>query len=260
MLQVNWDKELDEEAERQRRRKKESSESATTVLPPVKKPEVVPQLPKPRSSVSPKLTRTKDSSAIHDLLGLGMLLHFTYESEHNGFFIALLLLSLIDAPATNQTSVNGSGDDVFSSFLSAPPASTVPSGNESSNGNKTTTTSKSEEESFFDQPTPLPQEKSKMTKDSILALYGTSSYQPNVYGVPGNVYKIRFLYYLCNSIATYFCFRRGILSAICTIQAANAKCRCIWTTKFLGSARPTSHANTDCKSDTCQSKSNYSKS
>ncbi|XP_020280394.1 stromal membrane-associated protein 1-like [Pseudomyrmex gracilis] len=163
---VNWDKELDEEAERQRRRKKESSESATTVLPPVKKPEVVPQLPKPRSSVSPKLARTKDSSAIHDLLGL-------------------------DAPATNQTSVNGSGDDVFSSFLSAPPASTIPSGNETSNGNKTTTTttiSKSEEESFFDQPTPLPQEKSKMTKDSILALYGNSSYQPQMYGVPGGVY------------------------------------------------------------------------
>lgn len=70
--QVNWDKELDEEAEKQRRRKKENSEAVTTVLPPVKKPEVVPQLPKPRSSVSPKLSRAKENSAIHDLLGLGM--------------------------------------------------------------------------------------------------------------------------------------------------------------------------------------------
>jgi len=47
---------------------------ATTVLPPVKKPEVVPQLPKPRSSISPKLGRTKENSAILDLLGLGMFL------------------------------------------------------------------------------------------------------------------------------------------------------------------------------------------
>ncbi|KAG5312427.1 SMAP1 protein, partial [Acromyrmex insinuator] len=158
---VNWDKELDEEAERQRRRKKENSEATTTVLPPVKKPEVVPQLPKPRSSVSPKLGRTKDS-AILDLLGL-------------------------DAPTTNQTNVNGSGDDVFSSFLSAPPASVASTGNDS-NGSKTTTASKSEEESFFNQPTPLPQEKSKMTKDSILALYGTPSHQPAIYSVSGGVY------------------------------------------------------------------------
>lgn len=165
---VNWDKELDEEAERQRKRKKEISEAATTVLPPVKKPEVVPQLPKPRSSVSPKLTaRTKESSAIFDLLGL-------------------------DAPATNQTSVNGSGDDVFSSFLSAPPTSAATSiGNDASNGKKTTAggTSKSEEESsFFDQPTPLPQEKSKMTKDSILALYGTPSHPPTIYGISAGMY------------------------------------------------------------------------
>lgn len=73
-MQVNWDKELDEEAERQRRRKKENSEAVAAVLPPVKKPEVVPQLPKPRSSVSPKLGRTKESSAILDLLGLGKFL------------------------------------------------------------------------------------------------------------------------------------------------------------------------------------------
>lgn len=93
-------------------------------------------------------------------------------------------LSLTDAPTTNQTNVNGSGDDVFSSFLSAPPASI---GNDASNGSKTTTTaSKSEEESFFNQPTPLPQEKSKMTKDSILALYGTPSHQPAIYGISGN--------------------------------------------------------------------------
>lgn len=160
---VNWDKELDEEAERQRRRKKESSEAATTVLPLVKKPEVVPQLPKPRSSISPKLGRTKESSAILDLLGL-------------------------DAPATNQVNVNGSGDDVFSSFLSAPPASAATTGNDISNGSKAAA-AKTEEESFFEQSGPLSQEKNKMTKDSILALYGTPSHQSSIYGVPGGVYS-----------------------------------------------------------------------
>lgn len=68
---MNWDKELDEEAEKQRRRKKDSQKSSTqNTLPPVKKPEVVPQLPKPRSSISPKLNRTANSTTL-DLLGLG---------------------------------------------------------------------------------------------------------------------------------------------------------------------------------------------
>ena len=76
-LQVNWDKELDEEAEKQRRKKKESQKTTIhNALPPVKKPEVVPQLPKPHSSVSPKPNRpTSHSSATLDLLGLGKYLY-----------------------------------------------------------------------------------------------------------------------------------------------------------------------------------------
>lgn len=75
---MNWDKELDEEAEKQRRRKKEVSKSnvSQAPLPPVKKPEVVPQLPKPRSSVSPKPNRISNSGGgggTLDLLGLGMI-------------------------------------------------------------------------------------------------------------------------------------------------------------------------------------------
>lgn len=106
----------------------------------------------------------------------------------------LIYINLTDAPATNQINANGSGDDVFSSFLSAPPASTATTEIDISNGSKTTATiSKSEEESFFEQTAPLSQEKSKMTKDSILALYGTPSHQSAIYGVPGNVHVIEIL-------------------------------------------------------------------
>lgn len=164
---VNWDKELDEEAERQRRRKKENSKASNNqaILPPVKKPEVVPQLPKPKSSVSPKPNRANNSATL-DLLGL-------------------------DTPTGNQSNVNGAGDDIFSSFLSAPPASVSSTSNSTSSTTTSTltTVSKSEEESFFDQPAPSPQEKNKMSKDSILALYGTPNHQQSaIFGVPGGMY------------------------------------------------------------------------
>ncbi|XP_043270220.1 stromal membrane-associated protein 1 [Venturia canescens] len=162
---VNWDKELDEEAERQRRRKKEGTKSSTTqnTLPPVKKAEIVPQIPKPRSSVSPKPNRANNAATL-DLLGL-------------------------DAPVS-QTNANGStsGDDIFSSFLSATPANSSPApptGATNGSAESTGVASKTDEENFFNQPAPTPQEKSKMTKDSILALYGTPSHQQSPFAVQG---------------------------------------------------------------------------
>lgn len=154
------------------------------MLPLVKKPEIVPQLPKPRSSVSPKLGRTKESSAILDLLGLGTFFLIFYAYNLRDIDIKFISNVITDAPATNQMNVNGSGDDVFSSFLSAPPASAATTGNDISNGSNAAA-AKTEEESFFEQTT-LSQEKSKMTKDSILALYDTPSHQSSIYGVPGN--------------------------------------------------------------------------
>lgn len=167
----------------------------------------MPQLPKPRSSISPKLGRTKESSAILDLLGLGTFFIFY---AYNLWDIKHLVHTnvITDAPATNQINVNGSGDDVFSSFLSAPPASAATTGNDISNGSKAAATiSKTEEESFFDQTMPLSQEKSKMTKDSILALYGTPSHQSSVYGVPGNAHVTEIL----------LISKTNILKIICTL-------------------------------------------
>ncbi|XP_067005780.1 stromal membrane-associated protein 1 isoform X2 [Anabrus simplex] len=177
---VNWDKELEEEAQRQRRRKKEEklqqnrkSNSSLTEVP-------VPQLlPKPKGSTSPKPGRTavepnkSQKSATQDLLGL-------------------------DTPVGNPSSLSGAavpnnGEDIFTSFLSAPPSS-APVAAEPSEGDAGKGRT-AEEESFFNQPAPSSQEKRQLTKDSILALYSTGpTPQPAaaaaapIYGIPGGIY------------------------------------------------------------------------
>nr|CAD7404347.1 unnamed protein product [Timema poppensis] len=183
---VNWDKELDEEAERQRRRKKElnqqrqvrrsnNSASETTV----------PQLlPKPKGSTSPKVPRTTadagktaPKSATHDLLGL--------ESPEGS----------TATPVSSSVSAGG-GDDIFSSFLSAPPATepVSPAGNTKpvEKPEEPVKGRSAEEESFFNQPAPSSAEKRQLTKDSILALYATQPTQPvsqqPMFGIPGGLY------------------------------------------------------------------------
>lgn len=110
----------------------------------------MPQLlPKPKSSASPKpgrATPKRDVVSSADLLG-----------------------TTATPKAPEVLPQSAAADDVFSSFLSAPQIVQEPSKNivESK-----ATDLKSEEESFFNQPAPSEKEKSKMTKDSILALYG----------------------------------------------------------------------------------------
>lgn len=68
-LQVNWDKELEEEAEKLKKKKREVIQSNISSIRSISTPPVIPQpLPKPQSS-SPKPSRT--SSHTTDLLGLG---------------------------------------------------------------------------------------------------------------------------------------------------------------------------------------------
>ncbi|CAG4938828.1 unnamed protein product [Colias eurytheme] len=152
---VNWDKEIDEEIERQKRKKK----AATSTLGPLPAPssdkkynksDVIPSIPKPKSSVSPKLGRStptiqaeasKPSNGSADLLGL-------------------------DTSKPEQKQTNN--DDIFSSFFSAPQEKPPQASQETKPDLKT------EEENFFKQPAPTEKEKSKLTKDSILALYSQS--------------------------------------------------------------------------------------
>lgn len=142
---VNWDKEFEEEAaERIRKRKKQQEKSAsvtTKSVTPVatrKADGVVPQ-PLPKPNASPKSQRHNAASSIlssspskpsTDLLGL-------------------------DSSMCDAVSSTG-GDDMFTSFLSAPVA-----------GGAVKRTP--EEESFFNQP--VATEKKQLTTDSILALY-----------------------------------------------------------------------------------------
>lgn len=74
---------------------------------------------------------------------------------------------------SNATTIDLS-TDAFSNFLSAPVtnASVVPATN-NSNNDLTSTTLAKEEQDFFNQA-PNDAEKARMTKDSILALYGTA--------------------------------------------------------------------------------------
>ncbi|XP_021915773.1 stromal membrane-associated protein 1 isoform X2 [Zootermopsis nevadensis] len=181
---VNWDKELDEEAERQKRRKKEAKQQqqqqqARKTVSDVTVPQL---LPKPKGSTSPKPGRTQADlnkpakTATQDLLGL-------------------------DTPIGTLSSTSGTGtsggDDIFSNFLSAPAAapsalSTSPAPNKAdADSNKGRS---AEEESFFNQPAPSSQERRQLTKDSILALYSTVPSQAqagnpaSVFGIPGGVY------------------------------------------------------------------------
>lgn len=175
---VNWDKELEEEAEKARRKKREAK-SSTPIQTLGRKAldSVIPQpLPKPTTSPKPQRTQTQQSqpsqSATTDLLTL-------------------------DTPVTENPSIGSPpGDDMFSNFLSASPA---PAG-------ASTQKRTPEEESFFNQPQTAPQSTSsnKLTTDSILALYGKSQttqpvvnpafsvqggFMPQVAGFPQSPYQ-----------------------------------------------------------------------
>jgi len=156
---VNWDKELEEEAERAKKKKREPKLSSVPVSTPGRKLDnVIPQ-PLPKPSTSPKPQRpaqTHNTPASADLLALD-----TPVQE--------------SSPAVGGAGGGGGASDDFSSFLSAPaPAQTQTATTQSQRS--------AEEESFFNQPqaspTPAPGAGTKLTTDSILALYGKSQPAP----------------------------------------------------------------------------------
>ncbi|XP_049789078.1 stromal membrane-associated protein 1 isoform X1 [Schistocerca nitens] len=173
---VNWDKELEEEAERQRKRKKEAKQQQTRKSTGSLTEVTVPQLlPKPKGSTSPKPGRPNPEAAkqqkqtTQDLLGL-------------------------DTPVGGAPP-GSTAEDAFTGFLSAPapPTTTVASSSSVDNsdaskpaGSRQEGGRSAEEESFFNQPAAGTQEKRQLTKDSILALYGTVPSQQ--FSIPGGAF------------------------------------------------------------------------
>ncbi|GLV36214.1 uncharacterized protein CBL_08706 [Carabus blaptoides fortunei] len=153
---VDWEKEIDEEIERQKRKKKAASAASSAASAIDKKPikiAEVPQIPKPKNA-SPKPARITVEKTTQDLLGLQ------------------------------------NGEDGFTGFLSGPapiredPAKIKKKPEENVSAEAA---AKAEEESFFNQPAPTEKERTKLTKDSILALYGSapqSQPQQVMYSVP----------------------------------------------------------------------------
>lgn len=193
---VDWAKEIDEELERQKRKKKAAQAgsaigigivggSASTYSSVERKTNAAaakaplpPPLPKPKPSNSPKSHRLSESSSSSNqnssLAGTG-------SSD-------LLGLASPTKPVAGLVNLNNdSHSDSFSGFLSAAPVAAV-SANDSSLGNGDTSQSGAsvgpnslakEEEDFFNQTTSLgggaeKDKAGKLTKDSILALYGAA--------------------------------------------------------------------------------------
>uniref|UniRef100_A0A0K8TB35 Arf-GAP domain-containing protein n=1 Tax=Lygus hesperus TaxID=30085 RepID=A0A0K8TB35_LYGHE len=150
---VNWDKELDEEADRLKKKKREGKGVASVPIPvPKKIDSVIPQaIPKPSNSpknsrgTPPRSTRTNASA---DLLGL-------------------------TTPTDEKPPPAASQQDDFTSFFSAQPVAASPAVKKSEEAPPSGFRSE-EEESFFNQ-TDVPAtgltSGGKMTTDSILALY-----------------------------------------------------------------------------------------
>ncbi|XP_060515769.1 stromal membrane-associated protein 1 [Cylas formicarius] len=131
---VNWEKEIEEEMEKQKRKKKTMLEKK-----PLANVEV-PQLPKP-TNPSPKPARSISSTPE------------VKEKKNNNDLLGIQ-----------------NGEDSFSGFISASTTNNLTEDPKKDDG----VGSKSEEESFFNQPMPAEKEKVKLDKDSILALYGSA--------------------------------------------------------------------------------------
>lgn len=184
ITKVDWDKEIEEELENQKRKKKPTSSTGTIPEPAKSAPSPVniaipAPLPKPHSPKNSRIEAKKaaaaaavTSSNITDLLGLDTSSPSVTSSAS-------------PAPVTvpKAAATAGDGFDFFANVPAPPtvvPAQPIKNGTAKSNPNENSL--KQEEDDFFNQKT-LENggsgEKGKMTKDSILALYGNApSYTP----------------------------------------------------------------------------------
>lgn len=173
ITKVDWDKEIEEELESQKRKKKTTT--ATSIPEPSKSsPSPIPApLPKPHSPKCSRLEAKKATTAgSMDLLGLDS---------------SASTASTASVPVSVQKASTTIGDtfDFFANISSSSEPVIAASIQQTNNGtpksNSSENSLKQEEDDFFNQKL-LENgglEKGKMTKDSILALYGSApSYTP----------------------------------------------------------------------------------
>lgn len=162
---VNWEKEIEEEIEKQKRKKKTVMEKKNSNIGNVQ----VPQLPKPKNP-SPKPGRASSS-------GVATMTTTTAATTNSTALATTTSAAAARATITDKhkhtTDLLGlqNGEDGFGSFLSAPH---IVKDDNNEDGRSADEIGRSEEESFFNQTAPTEKEKAKLTKDSILALYGNT--------------------------------------------------------------------------------------
>lgn len=175
ITKVDWDKEIEEELENQKRKKKSTSTTATIAEPAKSAPSPIniaipAPLPKPHSPKNSRLeakkVATSASSNSMDLLGL---------DTSSVTSAASPVAPCIPKPVAASIS---DGFDFFANVSSSPAVVPAPLIN---NGSTVTSkpvesSLKQEEDDFFNQKTLEngAADKGKMTKDSILALYGSA--------------------------------------------------------------------------------------
>lgn len=211
-VKANWDKEIEEEMEKQKRKKKGLgiASTATNNGKPadtkkstisLKSTPIPAPLPKPTVSLSLEAYATMQGLSIYFTLQTNTSSPKTSSrvannnstssentSTNDSNLFSSDLLGLSSPTATVAASVDNvkmtaDHNDVFSCFLSGPTSSNpnekncmnVANATQSSISNSTkspTETSLAQEEQDFFNQIPTEKEKAKLTKDSILALYG----------------------------------------------------------------------------------------
>jgi stromal membrane-associated protein len=175
ITKVDWDKEIEEELENQKRKKKSTSGSAT--IPEPTKPAPSPvniaipaPLPKPHSPKNSRLEAKKAAAAAAatssnsmDLLGLDT------SAPVPSTAAPAAVSSIPTTKATNDSF------DFFANLSTTGIAAVPPVNNGTPKSNNNDSSLKQEEDDFFNQKSvENGAEKGKMTKDSILALYGSA--------------------------------------------------------------------------------------
>lgn len=179
---VDWEKEMEEELDKQKKKKKVTSSTTATPVPAIPAPSTEKKSTTPSSSkttsIPPPLAKPTNGKFNSPRTSRG-------ERKSSGSASSDLLgLNSTNSTTTVETKADN-GDANFANFLSAPAAPTenhvAANSTEKPKSTADGFTSLDQEEADFFNQTPADKEKAaKLTKDSILALYGSAPAMPTI--------------------------------------------------------------------------------